>query len=334
MKLKELGEFNFIDRISGRFSDLIMPDHMGIGDDCAIIPYNDKEEYVVTTDMLIEDIHFLKSRITPEQLGYKSLSVNLSDIAAMGGKPVSSYLSIGIPAETDVAYLDKVMKGYHELSQKYNVMLLGGDTTGSKKYLVINILVVGICEKGKSRLRSMAKNGDIICVTGLLGDSAGGLEILLQDLPQNRNNDYLVRCHHLPEPHVKEGLWLAQQPGVHAMMDISDGISSDLLHILKASAKSAVVDLDKIPVSDVLKKVADKRKWDIDKLTASGGEDYILLCTVKASDFEDIRVGFKASFGRDLFPIGEIAEGEPRIKWLKNGKQVFLKQHGFNHFKT
>lgn len=334
MKLKELGEFNFIDRISGRFKDLMMTDHMGIGDDCAIIPYNDKEEYVVTTDMLIEDIHFLKDRLTPEQLGYKSLAVNLSDIAAMGGNPVSSYLSIGIPAETDVAYLDKVMNGYHELSKKYNVMLLGGDTTSSKKHLVINIGVIGICKKGKSRLRSMAQNGDIICVTGLLGDSAGGLEVLLQNLSENHDNNYLVRCHHLPEPHVKEGLWLAKQPGVHALMDVSDGISSDLTHILKASAKSAVVDLGKMPASDILKKVTHDRKWDIDKLTTSGGEDYVLLCTVNASDFEDIRAGFKASFGRDLFPIGKIADGEPLIKWLKNDKQVFLKQHGFNHFKT
>ena len=310
----------------------MLPEYMGIGNDCAIIPYNEKEEYVVTTDMLIEDIHFLKDRIPPEQLGYKSLAANLSDIAAVGGKPVSSYLSIGIPAETEVEYLDAVMKGYHELSQKYQVQLLGGDTTKSKKYLVINIGVIGICRKGQARLRSMAQSNDIVCVTGFLGDSAGGLEILLHQLPETKDNITLINSHHLPEPHIREGIWLAQHPEVHAMMDVSDGISSDLAHILKASDKSAVVNLDKLPVSVTLKRVAQERSWDIDKLATSGGEDYVLLCTIKTGNFEKITAGFHATIGRDIFPIGEITDGENRIKWIKSGKQVFFDQHGFDHF--
>jgi len=334
MRINEIGEFKFIDRISGMFKDLLLPGYLGIGDDCAIIPYNDNEDYVVTTDMLIEDIHFLKGRITPEQLGYKSLAVNLSDIAAMGGKPVGSYLSIGIPAETEVEYLDAVMKGYHDLSQKYQVQLLGGDTTKSKKNLVINIVVIGKCKKGVARLRSMTQSNDIICVTGFLGDSAGGLEVLLNHLPETKDNLQLIRSHHLPEPHIKEGIWLAQHQELHAMIDVSDGISSDLSHILKTSGKSAIVDLNKLPVSDILKRVSSEQGWDIDRLATSGGEDYVLLCTVKASNFEKIKAGFHATFNRDLFPIGEITDGENLIKWIKNGKQVFFNQHGFDHFNS
>lgn len=334
MKLSEIGEFKFIDRISEMFKDLPAPEYMGIGDDCAIIPYSEKEDYVVTTDLLIEDIHFLKDRIPPAQLGYKSLAVNLSDIAAMGVKPIGSFLSIGIPAETEVEYLDAVMKGYYELSRKYQVPLLGGDTTKSIKHLVINVSVIGIGRKGEARLRSMAQSSDIVCVTGFLGDSAGGLEVLLHYLPDTKDNVQLIRSHHLPEPHIKEGLWLAQHPGVHAMMDVSDGISSDLAHILKASGKSAVVDLDKIPVSETLRRVVHAQNWDINLLATSGGEDYVLLCTVKAGDFEKINVGFLVTFGRNLFPIGEITDGETRIKWIKSGKQVFLNQHGFDHFNT
>ena len=332
MKLKEIGEFKFIERISGMFKELLLPGYLGIGDDCAIIPYNREEDYVVTTDMLIEDIHFLKDRITPKQLGYKSLAVNLSDIAAMGGKPLSSYLSIGIPAETEVEYLDAVMKGYHDLSQKYQVQLLGGDTTKSKKKIVINIVVIGICRKGEARLRSMAQSNDIVCVTGFLGDSAGGLEVLLNQLPETKDNLQLIRSHHLPEPHIKEGIWLAQHQELHAMIDVSDGISSDLSHILKMSGKSAVVNLDKLPVSDTLKSVSYVQGWDINKLATSGGEDYVLLCTVKEGDYEKLNAGFRVTFGRDLFPIGEITDGENLIKWIKNGKQVFLNQHGFDHF--
>lgn len=335
MKLSEIGEFKFIDRISGMFKDLLLPEYTGIGDDCAIIPFNEEKDYVVTTDMLIEDIHFLKNRITPMQLGYKSLAVNLSDIAAMGGRPVGSYLSIGIPSDTEIEYLDAVMKGYHELSQKYQVQLLGGDTTKSKKHLTINIAVIGTCRKGEARLRSMAENNDIICVTGFLGDSAGGLEVLLYNLPETEDNMQLIKSHHVPEPHINEGLWLAQHPAVHVMMDVSDGISSDLVHILTASGKSAVVNLDTLPVSGTLKRAAEKHDWDIDRLVTSGGEDYVLLCTVKNSNFKKMRDGFHATFGRDLYPIGKItSEADNMINWMKHGKQVFLRQHGFDHFST
>ncbi|MFO7851970.1 MAG: thiamine-phosphate kinase [Bacteroidota bacterium] len=332
MKLKELGEFKFIDRIADRFNNLLLPEYMGIGDDCAIIPYSEEEDLVFTTDMLIEDIHFLKNRIRPEQLGYKSLAANLSDIAGMGGKPVGSFLSIGIPAETDVEYLDTIMKGYHELSHKYQVQLLGGDTTKSNKYLVINIGVIGKCKKGKARLRSMAQSNDIVCVTGFVGDSAGGLQVLLKDLPETEDNVYLINKHHLPEPHVKEGIWLAQHPGVHAMMDVSDGISSDLSHIIKKSGKSAVVYLDKLPVSDTLKRVALEQDWDINRLATSVGEDYVLLCTIKDDEYKKINNGFLESFGKELFPIGEIIEGKNKIKWMKNGEEVSTDQHGWDHF--
>lgn len=334
MKIQEIGEFKFIDRISQRFKDLMKAGYLGIGDDCSVIPFNENEDYVVTTDMLVEDIHFLKNRVTPEQLGYKSLAVNLSDIASMGAKPVGSFLSIGIPADTEVEYLDALMKGYYELSKKYQVQLLGGDTTKTKKYLVLNIAVVGICKKQNARLRSMAQSSDIICVTGFLGDSAGGLEVLLNNLHETPDNQQLILSHHKPEPHVEEGLWLANQNGVHAMMDVSDGISSDLEHILKASGKSAVIDLDKLPVSDVLKKVSGEYNWDTDKLATSGGEDYVLLCTIGSGNFEEINTGFREKFGRNLFPIGEITDGECRINWIKNKMPVILNQHGFNHFSS
>jgi len=332
MKLYEIGEFGFIERIAIMFQDLSSPGYLGIGDDCAIIPYNDKEDYVITTDLLIEDIHFLKDRITALQLGHKSLAVNLSDIAAMGATPIDSFLSIGMPAETEVEYLDSFMKGYHELSQKYQVLLLGGDTTKSKKYLTINIGIIGKCGKGLARLRSMARNEDSICVTGCLGDSAGGLEVLLNNLPETKDNQQLILSHHLPEPHINEGLWLAKQPEIHAMMDVSDGISSDLMHILKASGKSAMVDIDKIPVSETLRKVTHAQGWDLDRLVTSGGEDYVLLFTMKDRSFEPINAGFKAAFGRDLFQIGKILEGEPCINWMKNSKAVAFNQHGFDHF--
>lgn len=332
MKLKEIGEFGFIDRFSGSFKELVTKNLTGIGDDCAILPMNDDEDLLVTTDLLMEDVHFLRSAITPEQLGYKSVAVNLSDIAAMGGTPIGTFLSIAIPPDMDVEYLDKLMDGYHTISQKYQVPLLGGDTTKSVKHLAINVCVLGTIKKGQARMRSMAQTGDMVCVTGRLGDSAGGLQVILDGLNQSEDHNYLLERHHQPEPRLPEGAFLAANGGVHAIMDISDGIASDLKHILKASARSARVDLDQLPLSDELKRVSQTQGWKIDELASGGGEDYELLFTVAADRVETLQNAFTSQFGKSFTVIGQIEEGEPQIQWLRNGCAVEFSKGGFNHF--
>jgi len=333
MNLKDIGEFGFIKRFSQQFDHLIRNEDSGIGDDCAIISVNDTTNHVITTDLLIEDIHFLKDKISAEELGYKSLAVNLSDIAAMGAKPLYSFLSLGIPKNTKVDFLDGFMKGYYQLSEKYKTPLMGGDTTKSMDKLVINVAVVGIVEKSEIHLRSMAQNDDIICVTGFLGDSGGGLKILLDQLEMNSGTRALVKRHHQPEPQIDEGIFLGKEKCVHAMMDISDGISSDLQHILKASGKSARIDIEKLPVSPVLKEVGHCHKWDITGLSTSGGEDYELLFTMKKEKFEDLNQAFKTEFGKPIYIIGEIMEGKPEIIWEQKGKAIENGKLGFDDFK-
>ncbi len=332
MQLKEIGEFGFIERFKPQFNDLLNDGLMGIGDDCAIIHANDEEDYIITTDLLMEDVHFLRHSISPFQLGYKSLAVNLSDIAAMGGTPVASFLSFAIPKDLDVEYLDQFMEGYHELSKKYNTALLGGDTTKSLKHLAINVAVIGKCLKGKARKRSDAKVGDVICVTGNLGDSAGGLQYLLDGITSDRN-EYLIHRHHQPEPRIAEGLFLFQMEGVNAMMDISDGISSDLKHILKASNVSAEVEIQNIPISEELKNESSKNNWNAIEKATSGGEDYELLLTVSARDFAQIQLDYEKEFHKPLIQIGTIIKGNPNIHWTNNGQVVELTSTGFNHFK-
>jgi thiamine-monophosphate kinase len=332
MKLTDIGEFGFIGRFESRFNEMIHKQDKGIGDDCAILSINETEAHVVSTDLLIEDIHFLKDRISPEELGYKSLAVNLSDIAAMGAKPLYSFLSIGIPKNTDVAYLDRFMDGYYELSGKYNCPLMGGDTTKSADRLVINVGVIGIGPKADLKLRSDARDGDIIGVSGNLGDSGGGLKVLLDNLHITSNHLSLIKKHHKPEPRIEEGLWLGKHSAVHAMMDISDGISSDLEHILKASKKMAQIDLDKIPASEELKRAAKENQWDINALTTGGGEDYELLFTVKADEFEAIQKAFSRKFGKSIIPIGRICTGETGIQWFQEGNKLKAGSSGFDHF--
>lgn len=332
MELKEIGEFGFIKRFANNFDNLIEKGEMGIGDDCAILPLNETDVYVVTTDLLIEDIHFLKEKITPEELGHKSLAVSLSDIAAMGAEPKFSFLSLGVPKETSVEYLDAFMKGYQVLSEKYNTPLMGGDTTKSSDKLMINVVVVGQSKKSEVRLRSMAKKGDLICVSGNLGDSAGGLTVLLNHLKLNKECEFLVKKHHQPEPRIREGIWLANQKSVHAMMDISDGISSDLMHILNASEKSAKVDLQKLPISSTLSCVAKKYAWNEIELASSGGEDYELLFTVDKKDINRLKKEYKTQFQEEISVIGEIDQGQIEINWFKNNEKTSINEGGFNHF--
>lgn len=332
MKLKEIGEFGFIERFKPMFGGLVQGETVGIGDDCAILPANENEDWLVTTDLLMEDVHFLRDAITPEQLGYKALAVNLSDIAAMGGTPVGSFLSIAIPADIDVEYLDGFMDGYHALSQKYNTPLLGGDTTKSLKHFAINVCVIGKCPKGKARKRSMAQPGDSVCVSGLLGDSPGGLQVILNKLQSTEATGYLIEKHHQPEPRLAEGAFLINEPGVRAMMDISDGIASDLNHILKASGVSANIQLEQIPLSEQLKTVSAENLFNAIELAVGGGEDYELLLTVDSQLLENIQQKFQEQFGKPLYCIGTITEGSTGISWFQNNKQVELSKHGFNHF--
>jgi thiamine-monophosphate kinase len=332
MKLKEIGEFGFIDRFSPQFGTLLHSSMVGIGDDCAIIPASDTEDWLVTTDLLMEDVHFLRQAITPEQLGHKALAVNLSDIAAMGGTPTGSFLSIAIPADIEVEYLDAFMKGYFELSQKYSTPLLGGDTTKSVKQLAINVCVIGKCPKGTARRRGMAQANDVVCVTGNLGDSAAGLQVLLQQLPPSTNHEYLIDRHHQPKPRLAEGIFLSAIPEVHAMMDISDGVASDLGHILKASTKSTIIHLNQLPLSSTLCQVAQQQQWNAVELAAAGGEDYELLCTVAPEVFEIVNTAFTEQFNRPLTQIGTITDGEPHIRWMSNGSEVSLGNVGFKHF--
>jgi thiamine-monophosphate kinase len=263
--MSHIGEFDLIRRISAQFkndqrfarvpedkgagsdassgvvgSEAVSSGIVGIGDDCAVMPQREGLDTLVTTDLLVEDRHFLLSDVSPEQLGWKSAAVNISDIAAMGGRPTAAFLSIALPASVSAEWVDKFIAGFRELSARFGVPLLGGDTSASPDKLFINVTVLGECPHGRALLRSGARPGDLICVTGPLGDSAAGLKLILERRVAGEGSpeESLIRCHYLPMPRVKEGMALRDCPGVHAMMDISDGIASDLRHILEASSGS------------------------------------------------------------------------------------------------
>ncbi len=333
-KLKDIGEFGFIDKITPQFQNLVKEGMFGIGDDCAIIPQGDMNS-IVTTDMLVEDIHFLREGITPYQLGYKSLAVNLSDIAAMGGYPTATFLSIAIPSSLPLSFMDEFMQGYGDLSQKYSVPLLGGDTTKSPDKFVINVVAMGSVKGTQFKLRSNARAGQYICVTGCLGDSACGLQLLLKGGEASLVNigiAKMVAAHNMPEPRLLEGQFLATQESVGAMMDISDGISSDLKHILNQSNVGAFIDLDALPISDTMKIVSDEFGWNRYHLATGGGEDYELLFTIDKESYKSVLNDYKRLFNKDLYIIGEITLEKGELKYIKDSREVEYNIDGFSHF--
>lgn len=320
MDIGKSGEFGFIGRIKEHFTD---PEGiLGIGDDCAIMPAGEGE-LIYSTDMLMEGVHFLRDSASAEDIGWKSLAVNLSDIAAMGGEPQATFLSIALPKDAQGEWADKFIEGYARLSGIFEVPLLGGDTTSSLRDIAINVGILGRVPQGKSLKRSTAAVGQGIYVTGTLGDSAGGLQAILKGFERTQQVESLIETHILPMPRIREGLMLRKSGYVGAMMDISDGIASDLRHILKASGVGAKVFLDKIPVSDNLKSVSARYALDAISLAISGGEDYELLFTADE--------GVENMLDFPVCRIGEIVSGDG-LTWVDGDKVVDLDICGFRHF--
>ena len=320
MKMQQLGEFGLIDRIR-KMTSVPDPSWVGIGDDCAVIPLSPEtggapaSDLLVSTDMLVEGTHFLMEDISPRQLGWKSAAVNISDIAAMGGKPIATFLSLALPKTLPEQWMQEFMEGYNGISEKYGAALLGGDTTCSPDRICINVAVLGTCPRGKARLRSAARPGDLVCVTGTLGDSAAGLRLILGG--QKGAAPRLMDRHYTPTPRVEEGLALSCLPGVHAMMDISDGVGSDLRHILDESGVGARIDTGKLPISKELQALCSEKGWHPKELALSRGEDYELLFTMDPQETPDI----------PYTVIGEIT-ANPTVTW-EGGSRDYM---GYKHF--
>ena len=285
------GEFDFIGDIREMFAKLPKRGFEGIGDDCAVLPMGD-EVLVFTSDMLNEGVHFLTDKSTAYQIGYKSLMVNISDVAAMGATPVATLLSLALPEERFGEWSNSFMEGYYEASKRYGVKLVGGDTTKSHSGVCISVTAIGRAPKTDIKRRSKAKTGDVVMVTGELGASAAGLRDVLNGKLRTRN----AKIHLMPEAQVREGEWLGKQEAVHAMCDISDGIASDLQHILDESKRSAII---------LALPVAKGAEWSD---AFGGGEDYKLLITVDKSMADDLSKRFERKFGTPLYKIGRIVK--------------------------
>lgn len=333
MNLEEMGEFGFIGRIAQ--GCIVRPEGVikGIGDDAAVFTLEGKEAVLVTTDLLVEGIHFLRDSICGFDLGYKAMAANLSDIAAMGGTAREAFVSTAIPPEVSLEYLDGIYDGMKKLAGEFSVNILGGDTTASKRDLVINIAVAGSVPAEEVLFRHGAREGDIIFVSGLLGESRAGLHILLDgDCDGREAFDSLVLAHRRPRPHLREGRFLARHGGVTSAMDVSDGIASDLRHITRASRLGALLEASFMPVSEALRNYCGIRGLDPVEFALQGGEDYVLLFTVDSQRADQLSADFEKAFGAPIFPIGVMKSGEGIELRGDDGIRRALPPPGWDHF--
>lgn len=334
MELHALGEFGLIDLIQlpNPNPETVL---VGIGDDCAVLPYNDTQYQLASCDLLVEDIHFIRNNIMPYQLGYKAVAVNLSDVAAMGGTPSHILLSVALPPDYTIAEWQELYRGIGDICNRYGVNLIGGDTTASADKLVINVTVIGLVAQENLHLRKDAKPGDAVFVTGMLGGSRAGLELILQsDIAVDDDiRASLMQCHYMPEPCCEEIAVLNRIAGekLHALNDISDGLVSECYEIADASDCAMALHADAIPVNDAAKRLAEQLGVDGLQWALTGGEDYQLLGTMDGACAEELCERYTAETGKPIRIIGYVTEG--REIFLKRGQEThLLSKNGYNHF--
>ncbi|CUH96289.1 hypothetical protein P22_2379 [Propionispora sp. 2/2-37] len=329
--LKDLGEFGLIDLIK---QDTIQdPSSViaGIGDDAAIVLPTPRQLQLLTTDMLVESVHFDLKTTTPWQLGYKAVAVNLSDIAAMGGNPKQALVSLAIPKTTPADFVVDLYKGMKEICREFGVNIVGGDTVSTPQTLTINVAVLGEVEPGGIVRRSGAGMGDIVAVTGTLGNSGAGLDLLLAgDWEEHDFAWPLVTAHLTPRPQVKAGQLLGGM-GVSSLNDVSDGLASEAHEISLASEVGMHIFADKIPLAGELKAAAALLHTEALHYALYGGEDYQLLFTAEPSRWGQLA---EMDIGVEVTAIGKVTRKEEGVKLvMPDGRILPLEPKGYNHFR-
>lgn len=337
-EISQLGEFGLIELISQGLSTVNESTLKGIGDDAAVLGGSDKQR-VVTTDMLLEGVHFDLSYSPLQHLGYKAVAVNVSDVAAMNAIPKQLTVNIGLSNRFSVEAVEALYAGIKAACQSYKVDLVGGDTTSSHAGLVLSVTVIGEAEAGQVVLRSGASKGEIVCATGDLGAAYVGLQVLEREKqeflenpqmqPQLDRYKYIVQRQLRPEARMDIIHELAELKIIpSSMIDISDGLASELLHICRQSGVGMQIYEDKLPIDKMAYDTAVEFGLDPVTCIMNGGEDYELLFTIRQDDYE------KVKNHPDIHFIGYVNEETEKVSLVtKGGNVVDVKAQGFTHFK-
>lgn len=335
MDLKEIGEFALIDRIKSIVdpagADLVV----GLGDDAAAFKTTGDRLILVATDALVEGVHFDLSYFSFHQLGWRALAVNLSDIAAMGGLPNYAVVSIALPAKTPSESVEEFYRGAKQVGDEFHTLIIGGDTTQSPDKIFISVTMMGEVATEKLTRRSRAKVGDAIFVTGALGGAKAGLGVLKSG-NKKLKAEYrtLIEKHLMPEPKVAEGRFLVKNFPIHAMIDISDGLASDVHHICRQSGVGATLCEAKIPIDSATVAVAEILKQKPCDYALRGGEDFELLFTLPADFAEPLQDKFCKQVGYDCHRIGTLTgkAGSVVLELTDGTLEQIHADQGYHHF--
>lgn len=334
MKVRDVGEFGLIDLIKDNSVFSSGQVIAGIGDDTAVLDVSGEGFLLATTDMMIENVHFIIDSNNGEKVGYRAMAANVSDIASMGGIPTHAVISIGVHPDMDVSYIEELYYGLKKCGKQYGANIVGGDTVSSPDNLVVNVALLGEVEKDKYLLRSGARPGDLIIVTGSLGDSTAGLDLILDpdcDVPAN-TRDYLLERHYYPSPRVKEINSAVQAGNITAADDISDGLGNELHEIVSASKVGAEIWFDSLPVSNELKQVAEKKDKDVVDYALFGGEDFEVVFTAPPEEAEFVTSEVEKRTGTKATIVGEILEASQGVFILRGSERFKLESKGYSHF--
>ena len=308
---------------------------VGIGDDCAVLEPTPGARLVATTDLLIEDVHFRRRYAEAADIGWKALAVNISDIAAMGGRPRWALVALACPGGTSAEEIDAFYEGALALAREHETAVVGGDTSSSPRGWFVNVTLLG--ETTRAVLRSTARPGDVVAVTGTLGRSAAGLALVERDAaPADVDPDTLAEmtaAHLRPRPRVAEGRWLGAADGVTAMMDLSDGLATDLARLTTESGAGATVRLDALPVASGTRRVAAAVGRDALAWATGGGEDYELLVICAPDAFARLATGLAQATGTPLTRVGEI-ERTDGVRFVDARGAAVDVVRGYEHFVT
>ncbi len=342
--ISNVGEFGLIEKFSSTASRFSNPNVIQtIGDDAAILKTTADKLTVVTTDILIQGVHFDMSYTSMRHLGRKAAVANLSDIAAMSALPTAAFVSLGIHSNLSVEMIEEFYDALADELGKYQCVIAGGDTSASPVGFVVSITIVGEVEPDRRVLRSGAKAGDVVCVTGDLGRSHAGLKILQREKnryveagqpadfsPNFDGYDDALQKHLLPEARVTLSRNLSEKIRLHSMIDVSDGLVSDMMHICKASGVAAELDEEFIPIDLITRKIGDEFKEDPLGYALYGGEDYELVFTISEEDFSKLY-----SLEGNVRVIGRVKAGYPKvsIKRMDGKVEVYNDFPSYQHFK-
>ncbi|MBU7315824.1 thiamine-phosphate kinase [Paenibacillus sp. SM 69] len=345
MDVSSVDEFTLIDLLNGGKQTIAFQRaggvETGIGDDAAVVRASSDSRWILTCDTMTEDIHFKRVTMRDVDIGYKAMASAVSDIAAMGGTPRYALVALSMPKSTPVERVRAMYDGLYECANRYRVVVAGGDTTSCIGGVTLTVTVIGETEPDKALLRSAARLGDVVFITGITGDSAAGLEWLLgknkpseewDDDPELKRYPGLIRAHCRPEPQIEAGELLRRSGFCHALNDVSDGIASEAWEI--AAASNIGIDLieDRIPVSGELLEYASKQGKDPLDYMLYGGEDYQLIGTAPAEHAVELQMQFKEA-GLPLYLIGYVHGEHSGVRLVRSdGSAVSLAKRGYNHF--